>query len=419
MTTRSHRVCLVSPLHPANNPRLVKSAAALQAAGFEVTAISGRNHPPTDPLDAAVLTTATWHQRRVDQTRRLASLPTEAVHRAARVCCRFLSQPPLAVARRALHRAVIPLTHEATAARADLYIGHTPAGLAAAAEAARRTGARLGFDAEDFHSEETWEVIQDAGQRRALACCERASLPRCVHVTAASDLIGAAYQPYRPGASPVTVLNVFPRQFAPAGPMDESERGSAGRHRLYWFSQTIGPDRGLEPMMEVLARLPPTAEADLDLRGRAVPGFVEQLEARARAQGWRGQLRLLPVAPPDELVRLAAPYGLGLALEPVVPRNRDLCLTNKLFTYLLAGVPVALTPTTAQRALAPLLGPAGLLLELDRPEEAATALAAFLSDGERRRAARRHAWHLGQTRYHWEWEQTHLVAAVRAALGRP
>jgi hypothetical protein len=61
------------------------------------------------------------------------------------------------------------------------------------------------------------------------------------------------------------------------------------------------------------------------------------------------------MAPPEEMVRQAAPYDIGLSLETDISDNRSLCLTNKIFTYLLAGVPVLLSDTPAQRALAPRL----------------------------------------------------------------
>src|SRR2546422_9615422 len=48
---------------------------------------------------------------------------------------------------------------------------------------------------------------------------------------------------------------------------------------------------------------------------------------------------------PDSLVRLAAEYDVGLALEVPISENRIICMndlcTNKVFTYLMAGLAVA------------------------------------------------------------------------------
>jgi hypothetical protein len=110
------------------------------------------------------------------------------------------------------------------------------------------------------------------------------------------------------------------------------------------------------------------------------------------------------------MVRLAAGAHLGLSLEQSSPPNRDLCLTNKIFTYLLAGVPVALTPTTAQRALARELGAAALLLAQDDPSSAAATLDRWFAADQPGVAAT--AWRLGQERFNWDREQSILLDAV-------
>ena len=46
---------------------------------------------------------------------------------------------------------------------------------------------------------------------------------------------------------------------------------------------------------------------------------------------------------PDEVVRRAAEHNVGLALEEGATLNRDLCVTNKLSIYSLAGLPLATT----------------------------------------------------------------------------
>src|SRR5690606_17361122 len=105
-------------------------------------------------------------------------------------------------------------------------------------------------------------------------------------------------------------------------------------------------------------------------------------------QGFRGELKFLPLAKASEMPALSADYTLGLSLEQPPPRNKALCLGNKIFTYLLAGTPVALTPTPAQQQLADDLGEAALLVNLEDPSNAAATLDAFISNPSRRSAAR-------------------------------
>ena len=128
--------------------------------------------------------------------------------------------------------------------KADLYIAHYPAALPAAAKSAARHGARYAFDAEDFHLGDLPDLPKHEHERRRLRAIEGAYLPRAAYVTAASPGIADAYVKGYGIKRPAVVLNVFPLSRAPASttPRGTVEPGPS----LYWFSQTIGPDRGLE-----------------------------------------------------------------------------------------------------------------------------------------------------------------------------
>jgi len=404
----------------ANNPRLVKEATALQSAGYAVTVVFGRSVPGLDGADATLVRAHGLTARPVDYTRRRGTLAAEALHRFARWRARLVRKPSFDVAARAHHRAARALAEAASSTPAELYIGHTPAGLAAAGLAARMHRSLLGFDAEDFHSGETKELLARPSAQRTLASIEHALLPNCVHFTAASPLIAEAYASGYGMRKPVTVLNVFPLAMAPERPIAEP-RTPGTPPRLYWFSQTIGPGRGLETFPQILGRMRTTC--DLFLRGSPVPGYLDRLRQQAAAAGYRGAIELLPRAAPDEMARLAAGYDLGLALEESTPPNRDLCLTNKLFLYLLAGVPIVYSPTRAQCLFARDVGAAALEADLARPDETARTLDDYFSDPARRSAARTEAWTLARSRYHWDCEKCTLLSSVEAALatrrGRP
>ena len=94
----------------------------------------------------------------------------------------------------------------------------------------------------------------------------------------------------------------------------------------------------------------------------------------------------------------------GLALERPTVRNRDICLTNKAFTYLPAGLAVAFSDTTAQRALASQLGDAALIYPSGRPDMLAEQLKRWTSDRGELVKAQSAAWEAAKTRWHWEHE---------------
>lgn len=407
------RICLVTPSHPTSNPRLLKEADALETAGHVVHVVAGRYFPPLDAFDAHLYAQARWGRTIVDYRSGPRVVLAKVRRRLARWWLERGASPLLPLALDAHHVAIRALASAAARVPTDLYIGHCLAGLAAAGLAAGRTGARLGFDAEDFHPAETTAAESDPVEIASIRRIESEFLPRCRHLTAASPLIGQAYADAYGLHTPLTVLNVFPRTAAPSAPVP-AER-PCGRPLLYWFSQTVGPGRGLEAFVELLGR--GNVACTLRLRGLPADGFPEHLRTLARASGFRGSLDFAPIGPPDEMVRLAASADLGLSLEQTRPRNRDLCLTNKIFTYLLAGVPVALTSTSAQRALAADLGAAAVSLDLSSPDQRAAAqFREFLHDPARLAAARTAAWQLGATRYHWESEQAALLASVSDSL---
>jgi glycosyltransferase involved in cell wall biosynthesis len=394
----------------------VKEADALHAAGFRVRVVAGDTMAAFRELDRSVLADAGWSAVRVGFPGGAGRYFGAAIRRG----CRFLVDkgicPNVAVAYRSESQIVGRLARAAKAEPADLYIGHYLQGLVAAAAAARTHGAALGFDAEDSHVDELPDVPAWYGRRAARELIERTYLPRCRHLTAAAPLIAESLRT-RYGVEALSVLNVFPLKEAPETPREPPSLSGQGPPSLYWFSQTVGPGRGLEPVIDALGHM--RTPAHLYLRGNPASGYAEALHARAARAGVGDRLHLEPPADPARMARLAAEYDLGLALELTEPPNRAICLTNKAFTYLLAGVPALLSHTPAQDRLAIELGNAALPADLADPAGLAATLDAYFADPLRQREARREAWRLGQKRFNWDVEQHTYLASVRRALEVP
>lgn len=402
------RICLLAPGHLASSPRLVKEADALSEAGYAVHVISGAYHSRFIAHDRLILRSARWSHTAVPYHPGLATLPGRLLREFARRRIRLRGRGSIRTCIRALHTAT-PMLHKAARAHpADLYIGHCIAALPAAAMAAADHRALLGFDAEDFHSAET--LNRDAAELHAIKRVEETFYPGAAHFTASSPLIARALEKQYGVRPTATVLNVFPRSESPENPVTPPP----AIPRLYWFSQVIGHDRGLEALIVALGRV--RAACELHLRGFAPEGTERRLRELAANCHFGGKLVMLPTAPASELSRLAAPYDLGLSLESAPPLNKDLCLGNKIFTYLLGGVPVALTPTSAQAPLATELGEAAVLIDLQNPEAAAASLQSWFTDATRRERARRAAWHAAHTRYNWDHEKNALLTSVATAL---
>jgi glycosyltransferase involved in cell wall biosynthesis len=157
----------------------------------------------------------------------------------------------------------------------------------------------------------------------------------------------------------------------------------------------------------------------LHLRGTVAAAYRQELESLAHAHGLEGRLHFLDPEAPAEMARLAAQYDLGLAMEPGGTPNSRLALSNKIFTYLLAGVPSIASATTAQAELA-LEAPGAVFLYPPGDAEALAALLDGILESPARLAeSRTRAWDLGQNRFNWDQEQHAFLEIVNQALSKP
>jgi glycosyltransferase involved in cell wall biosynthesis len=278
--------------------------------------------------------------------------------------------------------------------------------------AARLHGAKFGFDAEDDHVGELADSPENYVAIAIRRRVEKEFLPQCHHLTAAAPGIAEAYY-HRYGVTMTPILNVFPRNSAPATDPRLRCKGQSRALSVYWFSQTIGPGRGLEQIITTMGCI--RERLSLSIRGSDFLGYSAHLKQLAAQVGVGDSIHFLDSAPPDELVRLAAEHDVGLATELDTPPHRAICLPNKIFTYLLAGTPVLLSSTPAQRKLAGELGLAAQLIDVNNPREIARALETW-ADPKALLAAKDAAWRLGQTQFNWDTEKSRFLQCVAQAL---
>jgi len=181
--------------------------------------------------------------------------------------------------------------------------------------------------------------------------------------------------------------------------------------RLHWFGQTIGAGRGLEEAVESLALLN-EIQIELHLRGRLAPEFRERIEGLARKCDVSGKVIFHSLSSPQDLVRTMDQFDVGLALERPDHRNYSLAATNKLFSYLLAGLAVAASDTAGHREVLEQIPAAGFLYPAGRPECLAEGLRHWSVDACALRAAQQAAWDAAREDFCWDIEQEKLFATL-------
>lgn len=415
------RICVVTAGHLATTPRMVKAADALAEEGHQVRLVSTRFVRWATHADGNLLTRRHGHWRWsvVDYSagepwvRRWSGLRRRG---AAALAALSPERCPADLVFRGYSRVHPELVRAILRQPEDLIYAGTAGALAAAAVASDKSGTPYAVDLEDFHTGEQDDSKQARRSHRFARRIENYVLPGASFRTAGSAAIANAYRD-RYGLEILAIHNTFP---LPAkAPVTGSRK--PGPLRLYWFSQTIGPQRGLEDAVHATGKAEIAME--LHLRGQRPTAYVESLDRLAREVAPKLRLKLHDPEPPDRMVELCAPYDVGLALEQAHVPNRALCLSNKPLTYLLAGLAIAFTDTPGQRPLATAIGPElTLTYSPGDIDTLAAGLVRWARDPATLAAARAASWKAAQRRWHWDHPQERgaLVGAAEAALaGRP
>jgi glycosyltransferase involved in cell wall biosynthesis len=403
------RICLVGTTHPSYNPRLVREADTLAEVGHYVRVVAPLYNLDSVENDDALMAHRSWRLERVDflprPGKRFRSRWIRGRRRLAHEIARRLPMPALAEQSYVL---ALPEMRELAACQpADWFIAHTQTALPVAAEAARRWNAHLGFDCEDL-------LAHSAGEPRDIvSAIEAKYVPRCTYVSTASVQMAEQLSRDHEARTPVVLYNVFPLVMA-EDLRPPSQRSYRSTIRLHWFGQTIGPGRALEDAVLALPHLP--AEVELHLRGNPSAGYRERLEALAGRE--RQRLFFLPPLEHDEVIRAMEPFDVGLALERPEDGNYSRTVTNKLFSYLLAGLAVAASDTPGQREAMSQIPAAGFLYPAGNVRALADGLLNWVRGRQSLRAAQQASWDAARARFCWDRECEKFLALFSSPAPR-
>ena len=411
------RICLITTGQPSSNPRVVKEADALADAGHHVRVISAYWADWADAADRRWVGTRPWSCEYVGghpRSQRPGYLRTRLRHGISKFAVRHLRSSILidALAHRALSRTTPELISAACRKKADLYIAHNLGALPAAVIAARNYAAVAGFDAEDLHGQERSSTNAECAEERINRQVEERLIGQCRYLSASTPEISDAYAARYGFEPPLSLLNVFPLRQQPAHRIGKKSESL----RLYWFSQTIGRHRGLEDVVRAMGRNNANGY-ELHLQGVWQPGYQEFICKLASECGVRKEA-IVSHGPglPDDMPRLASEFDVGLSLEQPLSENRNLCLSNKIFTYLLAGNAIVATNTVAQSRLAKSISEAVKVYPPGDIDGLASILDMWRNDRASLEKFRLNAWRAGHEQYNWDSEKKKFLERIGSIL---
>jgi glycosyltransferase involved in cell wall biosynthesis len=402
------RIVVLSSGPLCRNPRVHKEAMALGSAGHDVTVLTVAYSDAEEATDAGLLAGAPFRKQVVDLIP--GAGPIRQLRRFSRRAAGLVARSLLPTGIFDAH-ALGPATALGRRARSlswDLLIAHTELPMVIA-NSLLAQGRPVSADFEDWHSRDLLACDRRHRPMRLLQATEAALMRGALSVTTTSNAMADALQHDYGGPRPVVVRNVFPLQPEPVPPPTGTSPS------FFWFSQTIGPGRGLEEFVSAwnLVRAP----SRLALLGDVSPSYREKITAMVSPR-LRTSLGFLPIVPPSELPSVIAGHHLGLALEPLEPQNKDVTISNKVFQYLNAGLGVLATGTAGQREVAALAPRACKIIDLGQAAGLAAEIDSLLSSPDRVRAMGVAARRAAESEFCWERESPRLVSAIDAALAK-
>ena len=236
-------------------------------------------------------------------------------------------------------------------------------------------------------------------------------MQRCTFKLTTSQVMANALAKTYEANSPQVIYNVFPRADGVAPKLLELSQPL----KLHWYSQTIGPGRGLETLFAALPYLKDSVE--IHLRGNYPPSSQAWMEPMIPTE-WRSRVNIHDAVSNAELPLRIAEYDIGLALEMSECESRYYTATNKLFQYMQAGLAVIASDTAGQREIMNQMPDVGTLIACNSPSELAAAINQYGHHRSKLQKVRQSAYRAGQEVFCYETQIPTLLSALNHTISQ-
>lgn len=385
------RVCMHLASTARTDFRVMRDATALAEAGFEVTIVDIER----DPLRPAEEEINGIHMQHI-------SMPDWFIP------VRFKPWFLIKYVRMVIYGILQLLRTDA-----DIYHAHVESALPACYITARLRRKPLILDAPDLTLSDP--RITRWPRLRSLAVHLLTSMvSRCAAVITASPYYASELQALY-HALDVTVVRNVPAYRA----VLRSDRlrqclGISPDVHIALYQGNIQPNRGLERLVYAAKFLAP--DIVIVMMGKAVEPTRSQLEALISSEQVAERVKLLPPVAYTELLEWTASADIGLTIfPPEYSLSIRFTLPNKLFEYLMAGVPLLSAQLDAIAEVIKTYD-VGQIASSMLPEDLAVAISTMLEDQIAMERMRHNALQAAKSEFCWEKESRRLVHLYRTIL---
>jgi glycosyltransferase involved in cell wall biosynthesis len=292
--------------------------------------------------------------------------------------------------------------------KADLTIVHSESGLWVGSQLLNE-GFKVGVDFEDWFSEDLLLEARAIRPISQLKILEGRLARDCKYCLTTSHALAEALSNAYSSPKPTVIYNAF--SWSERSKIDtlNLDRKDLNIPSLHWFSQTIGPGRGLETLLQSLISI--KIPLEIHLRGNYPESSRQWLEPLIPNE-WLDRIFIHPTVPNGELLSRIAEHDIGLALECNDIPSRNLTVTNKLFQYLQAGVAVIATDTSGQKEILSQHPEIGQLIPNSDPIALGEAINDLLANPLALTAMKKSALIAAQNKLSWESQQQTILDLI-------
>lgn len=239
-------------------------------------------------------------------------------------------------------------------------------------------------------------------------------VPRCTGViTVSPPLVQELRKRYH--CQDVTLIRNVPSYRAvPDNDRLRRQLGLSSDVRIALYQGSFDANRSLN----LLVRAAQFLERDIVIvmMGEGDEATRSQLEARIASEGVADRVKILPSVPYAELLDWTASADIGLVVYTLDrAANVRVMLPNKLFEYLMAGLPVLSSELEAVSEVIKTYNVGHVVSPL-APEDIAAAISAMLTDRVALARMRRNALYAAQHIFCWEKEKEQLIQLYHQSL---
>lgn len=398
------RVALLTAGHLSSCPRLIKEAKLLSKSGYKITIVYLESIPRISKLDYCIIEeNPNWEFVSVKWENTFQNFLSKILYQLVRIL--NIKSDYIQSTSRVLIKTILNI-------KADLYIAHHPSVLVAAALSSKKYNAKYSYDIEDaFPYIEDGRFLENPDS--SIFILENKYIKGTAFTTTASPLYSDLYcSNYKLIDRPINLLNVF--DVSP-NEIEYKDRKDLNKVSLYWYSQTVGLNRGLQDLFSAVNYLPINS-FELHIRGNYEEDVRKTLISLVNNREHRNNIFFHDAVSIDELENRNKEHDIGFAIEQGSSLNRELCISNKIFDYLRSGLMIVATNTSGHQLITKELQNESISYTHGDVDTLSKELKKLVNDSERIRVNKQRSLQLAKEKYNWTQQSIEFIEKIKSVL---